>query len=122
MRYDLSLKGDTFSPEVEEFDRQLLRVLERMRKQGMREGNVTLRLAIELDKQFPIDEDGQEHEIYVPRFEHEVGAQITQKAKVKGEIAEDFVLTIEKGMPKLVSRDTDNLFDMVERAEGEGGV
>ena len=61
MRYDLSLRGDTFTPVVEAFDRRLLATLDRMRKQELTEGSVTLKISIELWKQFPIDEDGQEH-------------------------------------------------------------
>lgn len=32
MRYELSLKGDTFTPVVEAFDQALLAVLKQMRK------------------------------------------------------------------------------------------
>lgn len=121
MRYDLSLKGDTFTPVVESFDRRLLATLDRMRKQGLQEGSITLRLNIELWKQFPIDEDGQEHEIFVPTFDHEVSSQIVQKDKASGKIDEDFVLVRgADGLPALVSRDSENLFDMVERMEAEG--
>lgn len=123
MRYDLSLKGDTFTPVVEAFDRRLLATLDRMRKQGLQEGSITLRLNIELWKQFPIDEDGQEHEIFVPTFDHEVSRQIVQKDKASGKIDEDFVLVRgADGLPALVSRDSENLFDMVERMEaGDDG-
>ena len=121
MRYELSLKGDTFTPVVEAFDRRLLATLDRMRKQGLQEGSITLRLNIELWKQFPIDEDGQEHEVFVPSFEHEVSSQIVQKDKASGKIDEDFVLVRgADGLPALVSRDSENLFDMVERMEAEG--
>lgn len=121
MRYDLSLKGDTFTPVVESFDRRLLATLDRMRKQGLNEGSVTLKISIELWKQFPIDEDGQEHEIFVPTFDHEVSSQIVQKDKASGKIDEDFVLVRgADGLPALVSRDSENLFDMVERMEAEG--
>ena len=124
MRYELSLKGDTFTPVVEAFDRRLLATLDRMRKQGRQEGSITLRLNIELWKQFPIDEDGQEHEIFVPTFDHEVSSQIVQKDKASGKIDEDFVLVRgADGLPALVSRDSENLFDMVERKEaGDDGT
>ena len=124
MRYELSLKGDTFTPVVEAFDRRLLATLDRMRKQGLQEGSITLRLNIELWKQFPIDEDGQEHEVFVPTFEHEVSSQIVQKDKASGKIDEDFVLVRgADGLPALVSRDSENLFDMVERKEaGDDGT
>ena len=124
MRYELSLKGDTFTPVVEAFDRRLLATLDRMRKQGLQEGSITLRLNIELWKQFPIDEDGQEHEIFVPTFDHEVSSQIVQKDKASGKIDEDFVLVRgADGLPALVSRDSENLFDMVERKEaGDDGT
>ena len=121
MRYDLSLRGDTFTPVVEAFDRRLLASLDRMRKQELTEGSVTLKISIELWKQFPIDEDGQEHEIFVPTFDHEVSSQIVQKDKTSGKIDKDFVLVRgADGLPALVSRDSDNLFDMVERMEAEG--
>lgn len=121
MRYELSLRGDTFTPVVESFDRRLLATLDRMRKQGLNEGSVTLKISIELWKQFPIDEDGQEHEIFVPTFDHEVSSQIVQKDKASGKIDEDFVLVRgADGLPALVSRDSENLFDMVERMEAEG--
>ena len=121
MRYDLSLRGDTFTPVVEAFDRRLLATLDRMRKQELTEGSVTLKTSIELWKQFPIDEDGQEHEIFVPTFDHEVSSQIVQKDKTSGKIDKDFVLVRgADGLPALVSRDSDNLFDMVERMEAEG--
>ena len=121
MRYDLSLRGDTFTPVVEAFDRRLLATLDRMRKQELTEGSVTLKISIELWKQFPIDEDGQEHEIFVPTFDHEVSSQIVQKDKTSGKIDKEFVLVRgADGLPALVSRDSDNLFDMVERMEAEG--
>lgn len=124
MRYELSLRGDTFTPVVEAFDRRLLATLDRMRKQGLEEGSITLRINIELWKQFPIDEDGQEHEIFVPTFDHEVSSQIVQKDKASGKIDEDFVLVRgADGLPALVSRDSENLFDMVERKEaGDDGA
>lgn len=123
MRYELSLRGDTFTPVVEAFDRRLLATLDRMRKQGLQEGSITLRLNIELWKQFPIDEDGQEHEIFVPTFDHEVSSQIVQKDKASGKIDEDFVLVRgSDGLPALVSRDSENLFDMVERQEAGNDV
>ena len=118
MRYELSLRGDTFTPVVEAFDRRLLATLDRMRKQGLNEGSVTLKISIELWKQFPIDEDGKEHEIFVPTFDHEVSSQIVQKDKASGKIDEDFVLVRgADGLPALVSRDSENIFDMVERKE-----
>ena len=121
MRYDLSLRGDTFTPVVEAFDPRLLATLDRMRKQELTEGSVTLKISIELWKQFPIDEDGQEHEIFVPTFDHEVSSQIVQKDNTSGKIDKDFVLVRgADGLPALVSRDSDNLFDMVERMEAEG--
>lgn len=120
MRYDLSLAGDTFTPAREAFDRQMISMLQRMRKQGNREGSVTLKISVSIERQFPLDEDGKPREIYVPKFEHETAAQIVQKAKTSGEIDEDFVLVIGKdGLPSVVSRDTDNLFDMVAREEGK---
>ena len=124
MRYELSLRGDTFTPVVEAFDRRLMATLDRMRKQGLQEGSITLRINIELWKQFPIDEDGQEHEIFVPTFDHEVSSQIVQKDKASGKIDEDFVLVRgADGLPALVSRDSENLFDMVERKEaGDDGT
>lgn len=116
MRYDLSLAGDTFTPAREAFDRQMITMLQRMRKQGNQNGSVTLKISVSIERQFPLDEEGNQREIYVPKFEHEVAAQIVQKAKQSGEIDADFVLYIgEDGLPKIVSRDTDNLFDMVER-------
>lgn len=118
MRYDLSLAGDTFTPAREAFDRQMITMLQRMRKQGNREGSVTLKISVLIERQFPLDEDGKQREIYVPKFEHETAAQIVQKAKTSGEIDEDFVLVIGRdGLPEMVSRDTDNLFDMVAREE-----
>lgn len=121
MRYDLSLKGDTFTPVVEDFDRRLLATLDRMRRQKLTEGSITLKISIDLEQEFPIDEDGQEHEVFVPTFEHEVSSQIVQKDKTSGKIDEDFVLVRgADGLPALVSRDSENLFDMVERMEAEG--
>lgn len=124
MRYDLSLKGDTFTPVVEDFDRRLLATLDRMRRQKLTEGSITLKISIDLEQEFPIDEDGQEHEVFVPTFEHEVSSQIVQKDKTSGKIDEDFVLVRgADGLPALVSRDSENLFDMVERKEaGDDGT
>lgn len=117
MKYGLSLASETFTPAVEAFDRQMIALLRRMRQQHISEGSVSL------ERQFPLDEEGNQREIYVPKFEHETAAQIVQKAKTSGEIAEDFVLVIGRdGLPEMVSRDTDNLFDMVAREEaGKNG-
>lgn len=117
MRYELSLKGDTFTPVVEAFDQALLAVLKQMRKQELHEGSITLNLSIELWKQWPIDEDGKEREIFVPVFDHEVSSGIVQKSKKSGKIDKDLVLIEKDGLPALVSRDSENLFDMVERME-----
>lgn len=124
MRYELSLRGDTFTPVVEAFDRRLLATLDRMRKQKLTEGSITLKISIDLEQEFPIDEDGQEHEIFVPTFDHEVSSQIVQKDKASGKIDEDFVLVRgADGLPALVSRNSENLFDMVERKEaGDDGT
>ena len=123
MRYDLSLKGDTFTPVVEDFDRRLLATLDRMRRQKLTEGSITLKISIDLEQEFPIDEDGQEHEVFVATFEHEVSSQIVQKDKTSGKIDEDFVLVRgADGLPALVSRDSENLFDMVERKEAGSDV
>lgn len=120
MRYDLGLASGTFTPAVEAFDKQMLALLSRMRKPNISEGCVSLKISVKLERQFPLDEDGKQREIYVPRFEHETSAQIVQKDKTSGKINEDFVLVIgEDGLPKMVSRDTDNLFDMVEGQEGK---
>ena len=124
MRYDLSLKGDTFTPVVEDFDRRLLATLDRMCRQKLTEGSITLKISIDLEQEFPIDEDGQEHEVFVPTFDHEVSSQIVQKDKTSGKIDKDFVLVRgADGLPALVSRDSENLFDMVERKEaGDDGT
>lgn len=117
MRYELSLASDTFTPAVEAFDRQLLALLKRMRKQNINEGSISLKINIELWKQFPVDEHGNEREIFVPVFNHEVSSQLTQKDKQSGKIDQDFVLVLgADGLPAMYSRDTDNLFDMVAKA------
>lgn len=117
MRYELSLASDAFTPAVEAFDRQLLVLLKRMRKQNINEGSISLKINIELWKQFPVDEHGNEREIFVPVFNHEVSSQITQKDKQSGKIDQDFVLVLgADGLPAMYSRDTNNLFDMVEKA------
>lgn len=124
MRYELSLASETFTPAVEAFDRQMIVLLRRMRQQHISEGSVSLKISVSLERQFPLDEEGNQREIYVPKFEHETAAQIVQKAKTSGEISEDFVLVIGRdGLPEMVSRDTDNLFDMVAREEaGNSGT
>lgn len=48
MRYELSLASETFTPAVEAFDRQLLALLKRMRKQNINEGSISLKINIEL--------------------------------------------------------------------------
>lgn len=56
----------------------------------------------------------------MPTFEHEVSSQIVQKDKASVKIDEDFVLVRgADGLPALVSRDSENLFDMVERKEAK---
>lgn len=127
MRYDLSLRGDTFSPVVDDFDKQLTVLISRMRNQRLNEGSITLKLNIELERQFPADEDGNSRELFVPKFNHEVMTQTTQKTKRNGVIDHDFVLTMSvDGIVGLYSRDTENLFDMVAKMDGgdeddEGG-
>lgn len=117
MRYGLSLASETFTPAVEAFDRQLLVLLKRMRKQNINEGSISLKINIELWKQFPVDEHGNEREIFVPVFNHEVSSQLTQKDKQSGKIDQDFVLVLgADSLPAMYSRDTNNLFDMVEKA------
>lgn len=124
MRYGLSLASETFTTAVEAFDRQMIALLRRMRQQHISEGSVSLKISVSLERQFPLDEEGNQREIYVPKFENETAAQIVQKAKTSGEISEDFVLVIGRdGLPEMVSRDTDNLFDMVAREEaGNSGT
>ena len=117
MRYELSLASDTFTPAVEAFDRQLLVLLKRMRKQNINEGSISLKINIELWKQFPVEEQGNEREIFVPVFNHEFSSQLTQKDKQSGKIDQDFVLVLgADGLPAMYSRDTNNLFDMVEKS------
>lgn len=121
MRYELSLASETFTPAVEAFDRQLLVLLKRMRKQNINEGSISLKINIELWKQFPVDEHGNAREIFVPVFNHEVSSQLTQKDKQSGKIDQDFVLVLgTDGLSAMYSRDTDNLFDMVAEKEVGG--
>lgn len=118
MQYKLGLRGETFTPAVEAFDTLMLQTLQKMRKQKISEGAVTLKIAIALTEEYPIGEDGEKREVFVPVFEHEVSAQIVQKNKVKGRIAEDFVLEAGAGgQLRLLSRDQNTLFDIIEEAE-----
>lgn len=120
MNYDMKLGGSTFQQAVEDFDIQMTGLLGRMRKQKICEGSVTLKINVTLTEEYPYSEDGTPQEVFVPTFEHEVQSCLSMKDKRKGKIEEDMVLTIgPDGLPRLVSRDTDNLFDMVEE-EREG--
>lgn len=114
MRYRLSLDSDTFTAAKEDFDRLLLATLNKMRKQDISEGSVCLKIDIALYKQFPVDENGERQELYVPKFAHVVQAAISMKDKVKGKLDGDFVLEVRGGMPELFDRDSDTLFDREE--------
>lgn len=56
MRYELSLTGGTFAPAVEDFDRKLLLLLDMMRSRGLDEGDVTLKISVEMVQAHPMDE------------------------------------------------------------------
>ena len=55
MRYELSLTGGTFAPAVEDFDRKLLLLLDMMRSRGLDEGDVTLKISVEMVQAHPMD-------------------------------------------------------------------
>lgn len=120
MRYVLSLSGGILAPAKDDFDRMLLSTIASMKRQGITEGSVALKLEIELEQQFPYDEDGNEQEVFVPHFDYAVSRQIVETDKTKGKVAGDFVLQMRDGVPMLFDRDSNTLFDVVEGGEPDG--
>lgn len=117
MRQILSLSGGVLSAAKDAFDRMLLATLGRMKKQGIEEGAITLKIDISLMQQFPYDEDGNKREIYVPSFEHKVTSVLSEKDETKGKIDGDYVLEVRDGVPMLYDRDDNTIFDMVDETE-----
>lgn len=114
MKYSLSLGGDLLTPARDAFDKMMLGVIDRMKKRGLSEGSVTLKLSVTLAKQFPVDDDGNEQEIFIPTLAHEVRGETKQATKVSGEINADIVLGENGGLPVIYSRDDRTIFDIVE--------
>lgn len=86
MRYELSLTGGTFAPAVEDFDRKLLLLLDMMRSRGLDEGDVTLKISVEMVQAHPMDEDGVVHDLLCPVFEYETAYRTAQKDMSTGRI------------------------------------
>lgn len=97
MRYELSLTGGTFAPAVEDFDRKLLLLLDMMRSRGLDEGDVTLKISVEMVQAHPMDEDGVVHDLLCPVFEYETAYRTAQKDKSTGRIGADLVLRVTDG-------------------------
>ena len=120
MRYEISLNGPTFEKAKAAFERQIIGTLNKMRKKDITEGAVTLKLSITLEKQFPIDEDGRQQEAYVPSFDYEVVASMTDKEKENGKMNRDWVLRADRGGLALYDRDEKTLFEIVEGGTERG--
>lgn len=118
MRYELSLTGGTFAPAVEDFDRKLLLLLDMMRSRGLDEGDVTLKISVEMVQAHPMDEDGVVHDLLCPVFKYETAYRTAQKDKSTGRIGADLVLRVtDGGAMELRDREEDTIFDMVEGGE-----
>ena len=118
MRYELSLTGGTFAPAVEDFDRKLLLLLDMMRYRGLDEGDVTLKISVEMVQAHPMDEDGVVHDLLCPVFKYETAYRTAQKDKSTGRIGADLVLRVtDGGAMELRDREEDTIFDMVEGGE-----
>lgn len=63
MRHEMSLRGGIFNGAVNLFDDKLQDVLFTLVRQGLCEGEVTLKVSIDLARKEIIDEDGMPHDV-----------------------------------------------------------
>ena len=68
MRHEMSLRGGIFNGAVNLFDDKLQDVLFTLVRQGLCEGEVTLKVSIDLARKEIIDEDGMPHDVDQPYF------------------------------------------------------
>lgn len=108
MRHEMSLRGGIFNGAVNLFDDKLQDVLFTLVRQGLCEGEVTLKVSIDLARKEIIDEDGMPHDVDQPYFAYSCTSSITQKDKVSGAVAEQL---------ELRDLDENTLFDIVEGGE-----
>lgn len=96
MRYELSLTGGTFAPAVEDFDRKLLLLLDMMRSRGLDEGDVTLKISVEMVQAHPMDEDGVVHDLLCPVFKYETAYRTAQSGLRPAELmaAIDYAVSV----------------------------
>lgn len=81
MRHEMSLRGGIFNGAVNLFDDKLQDVLFTLVRQGLCEGEVTLKVSIDLARKEIIDEDGMPHDVDQPYFAYSCTSSITQKDK-----------------------------------------
>ena len=111
MRHEMSLRGGIFNGAVNLFDDKLQDVLFTLVRQGLCEGEVTLKVSIDLARKEIIDEDGMLHDVDQPYFAYSCTSSITQKDKVSGAVAEQL---------ELRDLDENTLFDIVEGGVQDG--
>lgn len=119
MRYELSLTGGTFAPAVEHFDRKLLLLLDMMRSRGMDEGDVTLKISVEMVQAHPMDEDGVVHDLLCPVFKYETGIPDRAEGQEHRQDRSGPRAARDRWAARweLRDREEDTIFDMVEGGE-----
>ena len=110
----MSLRGGIFNGAVNLFDDKLQDVLFTLVRQGLCEGEVTLKVSIDLARKEIIDEAGMPHDVDQPYFAYSCTSSITQKDKVSGAVAEQLKLRKVDGQLELRDLDENTLFDIVE--------
>ena len=120
MRHEMSLRGGIFNGAVNLFDDKLQDVLFMLVRQGLCEGEVTLKVSIDLARKEIIDEDGMLHDVDQPYFAYSCTSSITQKDKVSGAVDEQLKLRKVNGQLELRDLDENTLFDIVEGGVQDG--
>lgn len=120
MRHEMSLCGPLFDDAVKMFDAKLRAVMETLKKQGLSEGSVALKVGVELYDIGEYDEDGNRHQIDKVYFNYNCTSAITQKSKSDGTVAEPLKLREVNGQLELRDLGENTLFDIVEGGVQDG--
>lgn len=101
----LSIKDELLQRVVDDFDTMLNATVERMKEHQEDKGEVTLKLTIQLDKDYIVNDEGEQIPVDVPIFEHTVKSKWSGGQDFKGAITERlFLVGKEKEEYHLVRR------------------
>lgn len=114
---NITIKGDEFSGMCSVFDLSLQNLLKAMSKNGSEEGNITLKVDIQIEQVEATDDNGRLCLMDKPVLKHKVTTQVPVKDSIDGRTDTEKILVWDDKQKKFVFRRADidgqmSIFDM----------